>query len=149
MWLAGFLGCLLLLLAVFTESIPSKQALANDALTILRLDGYIASIAGICGKSASNAASFSLSAGKWGERNQPDLDLVKDALNKAGGISDREKRLIAKLAMAFARNEITRYADKNAHCRKIEEDINNGAFDVAKNKDTGPALRRIQNSSSP
>lgn len=145
MWLAGFLGCFLLLLAAFQASRQSKQALANDALTILRLDGYIAGIMDVCGKSSPDAGSIILSARLWSERNQPGFDLVKSAMDKDGGISDREKRLIAKLAAAMARSEMSRHADRGAFCRRIENDMNGGTLDLDQNKDTRPALMRIKN----
>ena len=117
--------------------------LKEDAVSLLIPGTFVPGIAAYCARHVGRDEDLIAAATLWNERHKIFLQQVIHVIQTEGGLTDREKSAIDKLAFVMVEREVGGSGDTASYCRGATEIINSGQFDLDKMEQTRATLGRV------
>ena len=117
--------------------------LKEDAVSLLIPGTFVPGIAAYCARHVGRDEDLIAAATLWNERHKIFLQQVIHVIQTEGGLTDREKSAIDKLAFVMVEREVGGSGDTASYCRGATEIINSGQLDLDKMEQTRATLGRV------
>jgi hypothetical protein len=117
--------------------------LKEDAVSLLIPGMLVPGIAAYCTQRVGRYEDLVAAAVLWNERHKIILQRVIHVIETEGGLTEREKSTIDKLAFVMVEREVTESGDSTSYCHDVTEAINSGQLDLDKMEHTKAVLGRV------